>query len=70
MRVLERRLRRLEEGLLPETACEDQLTIIVDYVSAADGEASEVYRVTVPNTPQKWRPKWMPPPDGCAGWPL
>ena len=66
MRVLERRLRRLEEGLLAEAGSEDRITIIVDYASAADGEVSEAYRVTLPNTPQKW----MPPPSSSAGWPV
>jgi hypothetical protein len=68
MRVLDRRLRRLEVGLLPvsETAGEPPV-IIVDYVSAADGEVSEAYRVTLPNAPAKWMPRMLSP-DAGVGW--
>ena len=67
MRVLERRLRRLEVELLPlpETASEP-LVIIVDYVSI-DGESSEAYRVTVPPTPRQWMPKRLLPYVAPAG---
>jgi hypothetical protein len=67
MRVLERRLRRLEEGMLAEAGSEDQVTIIVDYVSVADGEVSEAYRVTIPTTPQKWMPRMLSP-DARVDW--
>ena len=56
-RNLSRRLKRLEEQLMP--ASEEPLVIVVHYVTV-EGEISEAYRVTVPNTPPSfWR--WQHP---------
>jgi len=56
-KTLSRRLERLEEQLVP--IIEEPLIIVVKYVTT-DGEVSEAYRVTVPNTPPSfWR--WQQP---------
>ena len=53
-RSLSRRLKRLEEQLVP--ANEEPLVIVVKYVST-DGDISEAYRLTVPDVrrkPRRW----------------